>query len=475
MTLWDVQVAHMRESFVDSLVARGFAFVPAEDDPDSDDMLRGTDFEVHLGSGFPFAPPKVRTLLETPASWHLDNEGFLCLYTSEGTERLPWLDVDGFLERVKDWFKWNDAGWPDDAPVLDLEQYLNLDGFSNIVVHEDLSRLDGDYIALDARQGGFWRVVGPGKAPKKGSRKRHITGFVTSIGEVETPPRCWEDLLARCPPEDQRKIQSATDSRPLKVILVRYRRADQHGCLALWFETPTSTPATLKAVSADLPALRLRSGTDADLLKTKHVYLIGAGAVGSNIADLLNRAGIGTLTIRDYDRLLPGNLVRHAVGFRSAHGLNKAVALSQWLRDAEFSSTRIVPVQAPFTDPAEVLPIFQSCDLVIDATADGAVTRMLTDAATTAGSTFLSACTKAEGHVLRADIIPPLNGAVPLPDEAPQGDQSVAQAVYEQGCGDPVSRTPPYAVSEVASMAVRHAVALLKGVPLSDSGEVREW
>jgi molybdopterin/thiamine biosynthesis adenylyltransferase len=476
MTNWDEQVAYMRESFIDSLVSRGFELIPDTDGAaSSETSLRGVEYEVLLGTGFPFAAPKVRTLVPTPQSWHLDNEGSLCLYTSEGSERLPWLDVDGFLGRIAEWFKWNDAGWPEDAPILDLEAYLSLGHRRNIVTYENLDRLDGGYISINARRERFWHVIGAGKAPKKSSRKQRVTGFVTNIGEVLTPPRSWEELLDLCPESETAQIRSAIKAGQVQVLLIRYRRASHHGCLALSIESPTTPPVIVRAISVDRSALQLRGGGDTKLLGQKHVYLIGAGALGSNIADLLNRVGVGELTVRDHDMMLPGNLVRHAIGLRDAHGVNKAEAMARWLHDAEYSVTKLVAIEDALSDPSDVLPIFSSCDLLIDATADGSVTRMLTDAAVTSGIRFISACTKAEGHVLRVDVVPTLNGAEPLPDKAPVGSYEVADAVYETGCADPVSMTPPYAITEAASMAVRHAVALLKGEPLTDSGEVREW
>ena len=43
------------------------------------------------------------------------------------------------------------------------------------------------------------------------------------------------------------------------------------------------------------------------------ILQIGAGAVGSTIAELLVRTGQNELTIVDDDRLLAGNLVRHTL------------------------------------------------------------------------------------------------------------------------------------------------------------------
>lgn len=46
---------------------------------------------------------------------------------------------------------------------------------------------------------------------------------------------------------------------------------------------------------------------------------------------------------------------------------------------------------------------------------------------------------------------------------------------FEAGCGDPVSQTAAFAVFEAASLAVRHAIGLLTGSPISEAGTVRDY
>jgi hypothetical protein len=76
-----------------------------------------------------------------------------------------------------------------------------------------------------------------------------------------------------------------------------------------------------------------------------------------------------------------------------------------------------------------------------------------------------------EGKTFRVDVLPPIGGADPLPS-SDRGEQ--VTAVYEAGCGSPVSLTPPPAVAEAAAAAARHAIATLTGAPLSAAGEIRE-
>jgi hypothetical protein len=86
---------------------------------------------------------------------------------------------------------------------------------------------------------------------------------------------------------------------------------------------------------------------------------------------------------------------------------------------------------------------------------------------------FSSVCTQNDGDSVRVDLLPPLAGAIPLP-ETTQRDSRPPE-MYEGGCGSPVSPTPPYAVAEAAALAVRHACALLLEAPLNSAGEAHEY
>jgi len=61
-------------------------------------------------------------------------------------------------------------------------------------------------------------------------------------------------------------------------------------------------------------------------LRTKHVFIAGAGGLGSNVAIALARAGVGTMTIVDFDKVEPSNLNRQQY-FRDQVGMMKVEAL----------------------------------------------------------------------------------------------------------------------------------------------------
>ena len=69
-----------------------------------------------------------------------------------------------------------------------------------------------------------------------------------------------------------------------------------------------------EAARTDQEVLRLRAGTDAPALTDRTVALFGVGAVGSHVADLLARSGLGRLAIYDRQIIRPGDVVRHAAG-----------------------------------------------------------------------------------------------------------------------------------------------------------------
>ncbi|MDX8044742.1 ThiF family adenylyltransferase [Gracilibacillus sp. S3-1-1] len=103
-------------------------------------------------------------------------------------------------------------------------------------------------------------------------------------------------------------------------------------------------------------------------LLTKHVLIIGCGALGSSVAEMLARAGIGKLTIIDRDYVEWSNLQRQHLFTESdvEQQIPKAIAASNKLREIN-SGIDIQPVVVDAT--ADNLATYiQAADLVIDAT-----------------------------------------------------------------------------------------------------------
>lgn len=106
-----------------------------------------------------------------------------------------------------------------------------------------------------------------------------------------------------------------------------------------------------------------------DDLACRRIAILGAGAVGSVLATLLVRAGVDNLVLIDRDRLQAGNLVRHTLGVAQV-GEDKAVALASQL-NATSPHARVIAVTARFPDLSLAeSELLQTCDLVIDCTAE---------------------------------------------------------------------------------------------------------
>lgn len=438
----------------------------------SDSRLHNSRVKVTLSHGFPYVPPEVHLKGELrSASWHMESNGKLCLYTSEDRNHQPWRDVDSFLERIDAWFDSSDKGWPGDPPALDVETYLELPMDHRFLTYGGLLELPDGYIRLKSANDQI-HFLGPGKVAKN-TKKGLLNGYLTTLGELEVPPRTWSDLLNRI--SSRAVVLNALRRGRLDALLLRYSRQEQHGVLAIALkDLGTGTqPHRLFAASTDPSIMGLRSGPNSEVLQSKNVCVVGGGALGSHISDALVRAGLGALTIRDFDVLMPGNLTRHTIGDLELCGTFKADALKKDLERKPYCRARIQSQSTALRNLADAVELIREFDLVVDATADGGVTLMLEDAAVATDKRIITTCLQNEGTTHRVDIVPPFGNAIPLPPTAirpPSGPRA-----FESGCGEPVSITPPYAVSEAAAMATRHIIGFLTGHPVSPNGEMRDF
>ena len=111
-------------------------------------------------------------------------------------------------------------------------------------------------------------------------------------------------------------------------------------------------------------------------IRSKHVLMIGAGALGSGNAEMLTRAGIGKLTIVDRDYVEASNLQRQQLYTEKdvEEKLPKAAAAAKRLREIN-SDVEIHSVVTDVT-PEKFEELIEGVDLIIDAT-DNFETRMM--------------------------------------------------------------------------------------------------
>lgn len=475
MTAWDEAIEASTFNFIEEMERRGFR---ADDRTltgtvgDGDGALR---IHIDLPSEFPYAPPVVSPPDDFPRSWHRERSGAMCLYPSDGRDDLPWLDVEQFLALVARWIAESRSGWPGDFPDLDLERYFQ-QAEDPLVVYGDLDSLNNNFVQL--RHSGYvTRLTGPGSIPKKKQiAKNRAFGYVTSIGEPVAPPTNWKELKVAIPADDVQRIETAVADGRFSYLIVRYSRGGVGAAVVLCIRKDKAGSYNLAAVrsaSEAQSALVLRAGVHADVLANSRVVVVGVGAIGSFLCDLLARSGVGHITAYDPDIVRPGNLIRHLADDGSV-GIPKPAAVKKAIESRIYSSTAVEAVVARAPSPREVMSLFAEHDLVIDASASGDVTPVLVAAAKAGEHRLLSVCLQEEGAVVRVDVVPPLQGK-PIEETKLSPPPARSNLHFEAGCGDPVSQTPAFAVYEAAALAARYAIGLLTQAPLADAGVIRDY
>lgn len=435
--------------------------------------------EIEPNTSFPFAPPTVRILdpgADLELTFHLDlpaepgAPGSLCLWEDTyPVERAPWLDLDALLARIADWLTQTAAGWPDDD-VCDLERYLPSSRTMVLYDSDTLKDLHGECVWVADKTKPVATVTTDRRLLRRqhgrrvpAHRDRKLC-WIGDLGDVHRPVRNWPDLqtaLGDDGPEIDRLIRCGI----VRFLLLQYRRGGNSAVLALMIQpVPGTTGLNITAAeAADISRTTraLRRGRVHPGLDQRSVVIVGVGAIGSHLADLLFRSGIRKLTLIDHERVRPGNLVRHLVDDR-AIGRFKVDAVREHLalRGLDASEIRAKVQQVRTT--SEATQLFESHDLVIDATASARTTSLLTWQAQTAGTPFLTVCLQRQGALARVDRYPLRTGESHLPAPA---DDSPAPALRERGCDQPVSPTPPAAVISAVELATRAVLDQLQDMP----------
>jgi ThiF family len=131
-------------------------------------------------------------------------------------------------------------------------------------------------------------------------------------------------------------------------------------------------------------ATRGRLPTDLTAART---LLIGAGALGSVVGELLVRSGIINVTVVDAERLVAGNLVRHTLTAEQI-GQFKADAVAARLNVASPSAVAIAePKLAESVVSTAYLAAFE---LVIDTTGDHRILELLAEVPASRSVTYVS-------------------------------------------------------------------------------------
>ncbi|MBE0493973.1 MAG: molybdopterin-synthase adenylyltransferase MoeB [Thiomicrospira sp.] len=99
-------------------------------------------------------------------------------------------------------------------------------------------------------------------------------------------------------------------------------------------------------------------------LAQSHALIIGLGGLGSPVAMYLASAGVGQLTLVDFDEVDESNLQRQVIHTESRLGLNKAESAAQSLRQLNHNTQLNVITHQ--LDAAELAQQIDQADIVLD-------------------------------------------------------------------------------------------------------------
>lgn len=133
-------------------------------------------------------------------------------------------------------------------------------------------------------------------------------------------------------------------------------------------------PEPMADPTACLPDAELRAR-----LRAARVAIIGCGGLGSNVAAMLLRSGVGALTLVDFDTVAADNLNRQLF-FADQVGRPKTEALAETLtrigKDAQLRLENVC------VSSANVIGIVQDADVIVEAVDTAEAKAMIVDACT---------------------------------------------------------------------------------------------
>jgi molybdopterin/thiamine biosynthesis adenylyltransferase len=435
---------------------------------DSEGSLREEAVQVVVPPDFPYQRPVVFTTTGAEGlSWHRWLDQSLCLWANDASvAHLPWRDPAVLVARARTWLTSAAGKWVDDLPVLDLERYFPQDG----------TLFEFDSSEFDFRGGGVFkcgrrRVAETdvysmesylGRIPMQRGR-RGLYGFAIDVGILDAPPASWDDLVAGISNELRVHVRDVVRYHKYAIVVVRYERLGLKGETVLLLKRVSGTiqiGTALTPVPSGRAIRTLRGGAQFGALNGKRVAVVGVGAIGSFVADLLVRSGVGEISLYDSDILRPGNAIRHLCALKTEELLPKVEAVRDRLLQYGFVSPGSVSAFVTAVGSTrDARAILDHHDVVIDATASGGSSTMIADLARP-DAPVVAVALERSGGVVRIDVYPGDEARRPAPIQPLVHDGPL---LIEPGCGDPISPTAPAAVEEAAVWLVRVAESLLVG------------
>jgi molybdopterin/thiamine biosynthesis adenylyltransferase len=225
-------------------------------------------------------------------------------------------------------------------------------------------------------------------------------------------------------------------------------------------------------------------------LSGQHVTVVGVGALGSQIADMLAKAGVGSFFLVDYDIVSAGNRIRHVLDVRDV-GRGKVLAVDQRLRCVNpWCTVSSLPWRVGAAGSVDgqvggqevddiVLERIRASDLVVNATANSVAGSHLSALCRESQTPVLHAWVSAGAWAARVLVQRPRStgcwDCLALAQEHPERYESnfsvpeapsdpAAGEVTDLGCADPTFTGPGFELAGAAAAAARIAAqSLLAG------------
>jgi molybdopterin/thiamine biosynthesis adenylyltransferase len=431
-------------------------------------LTTASEMRLEIRDGWPYLHPYLH-VGGLAGRKHVNAFGNVCLWYEDDDSFAGWLRLDTIMKRIDTWVADQESGVAD--PALDAHLYFGPAHTGLLAVDID-GLIAGGRIQPSPGRSGLLLAQQINDVFTVGVRGNLQAGWFWHPGLTAPPaePSRLRDLLTPSQhPTYDAVARSASRSHP-GVLLVLWSDSGVTNALGARVRKASAGRHTLDALEVartDASVLRLRSGPDAPALSTKKVAIFGVGAIGSEIAVLLARSGVGELVLVDRDRLRPANMSRHAASGRTV-GMPKPRAMAQTIREA-LSDVRVDTVETTLWEPSQIARLVAMSHLVIDATANRAYTDLLSRITADQAVPLVSAALHRGGRIARV--------RVQVGDECPLWTRSEAHGVpeippqpgplqaptWETGCGAPVNNAPPVSVAAAAVLATRAALDVLSG------------
>lgn len=421
--------------------------------------------------GWPYRPPVLT--VDGVDSEHAVLDGEVCLFQPGETALADWLTFSAYTERIDRWVNERESGFRSEDGLLDPHLYVAGKSASLATLELGSLAIKAGAEALTGNLCGRWiddrRLLALSKSPPRGS---DIQGRWYYNPSIEAPPRDLAGFRRALTKGQQnnleRRLKQVQANQAEAVFALLWETSDdRRNCLIVLAEPGAQEPSlsSLEVAPTDTETLLLRAGPDAAVLGDKRIVVFGAGAIGSHVASLLARCGLGYLRLVESEVLRPGNVVRHA-GAPNRIGWNKAMATRAELRSAAPWTEFSVEIETPW-GVDRISELISDTDLAIDATGLITFAELVSRVALDAEVAFVSAA------LFRGGFLGRVRRQLPGEDKPfiersdpqryppiPAGEEPLS---FEHGCSAPVNNASPISVAAISATLAEVAVDLLSG------------